>query len=327
MPPIRPSSGAPSRNPLSYARPLVFKNTKIADDIITKIIEVIEQADGVIKTIQIRAPDFTIPSGNTNMPCKYGEHCTQKNPIHLTKYAHPDNIVYLSPAYIEYLMDIAEAIDAMELYIRKIVSLTYDLYKMDLRNRSDYNMELWRVEIAKKLLQGAKLSIPIKAGRKRFYPENTIYFYLLANIHKHFDDYAGDTMYRNKRFFNILFMRMEELYDATGLYQITSNEYEILFQKKISIPKGANFKGVNHEPNGFFGLANTALLSGFQISQTKLIDSKSHKSITNDATVMDEVDEVDEEEEVVGGRSRRSRSRRSRTKKNKRNRKTRKRII
>jgi hypothetical protein len=198
---------------------------------------------------------------------------------------------------------------------------------MDLRNRSDYNMELWRVEIAKKLLMGAKLSIPIKAGRKRFYPENTIYFYLLANIHKHFDAYAGDTMYRNKRFFNILFMRMEELYDATGLYQITSNEYEILFGKKINIPKGANFKGVNHEPNGFFGLANTALLSGFQISQTKLIDSKSTKSTTNDATVMDEVEENEEEEEVGGGKSRRSRSRRSRTKKNKRNRKTRKRII
>jgi hypothetical protein len=120
---------------------------------------------------------------------------------------------------------------------------------------------------------------------------------------------------------------MEELYDATGLYQITSNEYEILFGKKINIPKGANFKGVNHEPNGFFGLANTALLSGFQISQTKLIDSKSTKSTTNDATVMDEVEENEEEEEVGGGKSRRSRSRRSRTKKNKRNRKTRKRII
>jgi hypothetical protein len=284
------STNATKRKKISskkaYVRPLVLNKSrkigKTADEIIEEIIEVIQEANGVIDAIPI---------------------------------AHPDNSVYLK--------QIASAIDRMELYIRQIMSLTYKLYMMD----SD-NMELWRWMVAKEWFgPGAKLSIPIKGGRIRFYPENTIYFYLLANIHKHFDDYAGDKMYTDKRFFNILFMRMEELYDATGLYQMTPSEYEILFGKTINIPVGANFKGVNHEPNGYIGLANTALLSGFQISQAKLIDLKSQTRKRN-ASEMDASEMNASEMNAGAGRTKRSRTKRSRAKKNKgSNRKTRKRII
>lgn len=203
----------------------------------------------------ISGPDFSIGTGK--IPCPFSYNCLRVDPKHFEDFSHTN--------YDAYLLEIKAGIELAQPSIQKIISDTYEGYNS---KDSDIFMDTWRRDIAHDQLgPGAIYDVPFGSGKKRFFPENTPYFYLLANLHKYFEDYASKSRYRDKRFFEILFMRMEELYDATGLYQMTPHEYITIFEPKINLKYfdiGANFNGVNREPNGLISLANTSLLAAFQ---------------------------------------------------------------
>ena len=188
--------------------------------------------------------------------------CFQVKPTHLSSFSHPDNTTYLS--------NIKTNIDFYAVDMNDLLELIYKVYKSDI-NLFD---NVWG-SIARNYLKGATMPIPVAQSQQRFFPENTIYFYLLATLHNNMPTYAarGDDAYR--QFLIILLTRMEEMGDATGLYQMTPSEYNALFTPFYFSNDGEKIIGVNKEPNGFVSLSNTSLLAGLQILRDKLLREKS----------------------------------------------------
>jgi hypothetical protein len=245
--------------PYTASKPTTLKNTDTDHELFDLIESEIDALQGLIDSVKITKPDFTELSSENNPLCPFAQHCVRGNPSHFHTHAHP--------IYDEYLLQISGGIksDVFIRNIRQIIHLTYKGYK----KYPDTFMDEWRIRIARLKLHGAtqESAIPIGMNKTRYFPENTVYFYLMANLHKYFDDYAGKKYYDDKRFFVILFMRMEEFGDATGLYQMTPYEYNTIFEPRINISSlepGDNYKGINIEPSKFISLANTTMMASFQ---------------------------------------------------------------
>jgi hypothetical protein len=237
--------------------------------------------------------DVTVSVKNDGDACKFGDSCLRLDPTHRVTFSHPH--------YDTYLSAIHNNITTYASSIQAILELTHEGYT----KFEDNFLETWRWRIARKYLKGAQTQIMLPRNQKRFFPENFIYFYLLANIHLHINEYAEKF---TPRFMCLLMMRMEEMGDATGLYQMTPHEYIVTFGKAHSdkirfdqFKAGDNFNGINKEPNGFVSLANTSLLTGFQIINTK---SSSTKSSTKSSSTKSST-------KSAGGKKRKTRNRKT----------------
>ena len=234
------------------------------------VIDKIKEINAKIEKITIEIPTLVAARNKqTTTECKYGSKCYQTNYDHLSSFSHQD----------KYLSSIKVNIAMFKDDIDTLLELIYDVYNRGVEEERKQNKNLfdndWGV-VAKEYLKGAIFEYidPI-ANTRRFFPENTIYFYLLATLHNNMPTYAarGDDAYR--QFLIILLTRMEEMGDATGLYQMTPSEYNALFTPFYFSNDGEKIIGVNKEPNGFVSLSNTSLLAGLQILRDKLLREKS----------------------------------------------------
>ena len=221
------------------------------------VIDKIKEIKATIETKKRIKISTLVAAPNKQPECKYGMYCFQVNPTHLKNYAHPDNTTYL--------LNIKTNIDFYAVDMNDLLELIYKVYKSDI-NLFDNE---WG-SIARNYLKGATMPIPVAQSQQRFFPENTIYFFLLATLHNNMPTYAAMVDGNDYRqFLIILLMRMEES-ATTGLYQMTPREYTTLFTHRIISEPGTNINGVNIEPSKFVSLANTSLVTGLQILRDKL---------------------------------------------------------
>ena len=192
------------------------------------------------------------PSGKSLHRCKFGQECVRENPAHFSDFHHPIDELYLS--------GLNERIVTYKPYVDALLEVAFK-HKSD-RALDDNIQEIidWFIMTngSNPAGKGATNSVILNKSKRtvRYFAEDTVYFYLLAILHKYFDSYAAYSI----NVLMIFLMRIEEA-AVTGIYKMTPREYRIIFQKEANPRKGIDIA------DKFILLGNTTLYFAFQNSR------------------------------------------------------------
>ena len=195
------------------------------------------------------------PSGTSLHRCKFGQECVRENRYHFSDFHHPIDELYLS--------GLNERIVTYKPYVDALLEVAFK-HKSD-RALDDNIQEIidWFIMTngSNPAGKGATNSVILNKSKRtvRYFPEDTVYFYLLAILHKYFDSYAAYSI----NALMIFLMRIEEA-AVTGIYKMTPREYTLLF----GITNADTSKGIDIADN-FILLGNTTLYFAFQKSRPK----------------------------------------------------------